>query len=470
MTQDSLQERLRRIPGVDQVLLRPCAVRWVALTSRSFVVSEIQKLLQEIREALRSGGARAGGSIDPDELDKALEEKLQARLRPALRAVINATGVILHTNLGRAPLSAAAQKCLSAISSQYTNLEFDLKSGERSYRDALLESLLSELLGCESAVVVNNNAAAVFLILNTLAFGREVIVSRGELIEIGGSFRIPDILVRSGATLREVGTTNKTRIQDYEAAIGPDTALLLRVHPSNYRIRGFTHKPELGELAALARSRGLTLVEDIGSGCLLDLSRFGVREEPIAQESLKAGVDLICFSGDKLLGGPQAGIIAGACRHIQAIRKNPLMRVCRVEKLIYGALEATLLSYRSGRALEEVPVLNMISMPLEELRLRSRRFAGRLRPKVPEGVRVDLIDGESVVGGGSFPDCSLPAILVAIDSARSGPNAIEARLRAQDPPIIVRLEENRTLIDLRTVFPHQETVLLDGLLAALSST
>jgi L-seryl-tRNA(Ser) seleniumtransferase len=470
MTQDLLQERLRKIPAVDQMLLRPGAVRWVALTSRSFVVAEIQKLLQEAREALRSGDACADGFTDPEELDRALENKLQARLRPALRAVINATGVMLHTNLGRAPLSAAAQKCLSAVSSRYTNLEFDLKSGERSYRDALLEPLLAELLGCESAVVVNNNAAAVFLILNTLAFGKEAIVSRGELIEIGGSFRIPDILLRSGATLREVGTTNKTRIRDYESAIGPDTALILRVHPSNYRIRGFTHKPKLSELAALARGRGLPLVEDIGSGCLVDLSRFGVQEEPIAQESIWAGVDLVCFSGDKLLGGPQAGIIAGAGRHIEAIRKNPLMRVCRVEKLIYGALEATLLSYRSGRALEEIPVLNMISMPLEELRLRARRFASKLRPKLPEGVRVDLIDGESVVGGGSCPDCSLPAVLIAIDSVRSGPNEIEARLRAQDPPIIVRLEEDRTLIDLRTVFPQQETVLLEGVLAALSST
>ena len=468
MTQDLLQERLRRIPGVDQVLLRPRAVQWVAHTSRNFVVAEIQKLLQEIREALRSGNALADGSTDPDELDRALEERLKSRLRPALRPVINATGVILHTNLGRAPLSTAAQNCLSAVSSQYTNLEFDLKGGERSYRDALLEPLLSELLGCESAVVVNNNAAAVFLILNTLAPGKEVIVSRGELIEIGGSFRIPDILTRSGARLREVGTTNKTRIRDYEAAIGPDTALLLRVHPSNYRIRGFTHKPELRELASLAHSRGLPLVEDIGSGCLLDLRRFGVREEPVAQESLSSGADLICFSADKLLGGPQAGVIAGAASHVGAIRKNPLMRVCRVEKLIYGALEATLLSYRSGKALEEIPVLNMISMPAEELRIRTSRFAAKLRPRLPAGTLVDVVDGESVVGGGSCPDCSLPATLAAIESENPGPSAIEARLRAQDPPIIVRLEEDRALIDLRTVFPPQEAALLDGLLAALS--
>jgi len=467
MTSDTLQALLRRIPAVDQMLLQPCAERWVASTSRSFVVSEIQKLLQETRAALRAEEAGENITVDPAELDKALEDRLKARLRPSLRAVINATGVILHTNLGRAPLSAAARDRLASVSSQYTNLEYDLEKGERSYRDRLLEPLLAEILGCESSVVVNNNAAAVFLILNTLAAGREVIVSRGELIEIGGSFRIPDILARSGATLREVGTTNKTRVQDYEAAIGPETALLLRVHPSNYRIRGFTQSPSLAELVALARSRELPLVEDIGSGCLTDFSRFGVSDEPIAQESMKAGVDLICFSADKLLGGPQAGIIAGANRLVGAIRRNPLMRICRVEKLIYGALEATLESYRTGRAMEEIPVLQMISLPLQEIRLRARRFARRLKAKAPEGVQVKLMDGESVIGGGSFPDLSLGTVLITIDSARSSPNSVETRLRGQHPPAIVRLEENRILIDLRTVFPHQENLLIQGLLAAL---
>ncbi len=467
MTSETLQERLRRIPAVDQLLLQPCAVRWIERTGRGFVVSAIQELLQETRDSLRLGDSVQDVAVDPAALDRALEERLKARLRPTLRAVVNATGVILHTNLGRAPLSAAARDCLSVVSSQYTNLEYDLESGQRSYRDRLLEPLLAEILGCESAVVANNNAAAVFLILNSLAAGREVIVSRGELVEIGGSFRIPDILARSGAILHEVGTTNKTRVQDYEAAIGPETALLLRVHPSNYRIRGFTHRPVLEELVALARSRELPLVEDIGSGCLLDFSRFGVRDEPIAQDSLKGGADLVCFSADKLLGGPQAGVIAGAGRLIAAIRRNPLMRICRVEKLIYGALEATLRSYSTGRALEEIPVPHMISMSLEEIRLRARRFARRLRSKAPEGVRVELIDGESVVGGGSFPDCSLPTLLVAVESVRSRPNALEAALRGQDPPIVVRIEENRTLIDLRTVFPHQETLLLQGLLKAL---
>ncbi len=469
MTQDSLQERLRRIPAVDQMLLQPCASRWIARTSRSFVVSEIQNLLSETREALRSGNPSSDRALDLEALDASLESRLGARLRPALRPVINATGVILHTNLGRAPLSAAAGERLFSISGQYTNLEYDLDGGERTHRDRLLEPLFAELLGCEASVVVNNNAAALFLMLNTLAAGREVIVSRGELIEIGGSFRLPDILARSGAIMREVGTTNKTRARDYEAAIGPETALLLRVHPSNYRIRGFTQRPELEELAALAHSRQLPLVEDIGSGCLVDLGRFGMRDEPIARDSLRAGVDLISFSGDKLLGGPQAGIIVGAGKLVSAIRRNPLMRVCRVEKLIYSALEATLQSFRTGTALDEIPVLRMISLPAEEIRARSRSLARKIRAKAPETVTVELVHGESVVGGGSFPDHGLPTTLLAIESAQSRPNEIEARLRAHDPPIVVRLEENRTLADLRTVLPEQEGDLLRGFLHALAT-
>jgi L-seryl-tRNA(Ser) seleniumtransferase len=316
--------------------------------------------------------------------------------------------------------------------------------------------------------VVNNNAAAVFLILNTLAAGREVVVSRGELIEIGGSFRIPEILAHSGARLREVGTTNKTRIRDYEAAIGPDTALILRVHPSNYRIRGFSERPRLEELVAVAHRHQLPLVEDIGSGCLVDLQPYGITDEPRAQESIAAGVDLICFSADKLLGGPQAGIIAGAARWIGPIRTNPLMRTYRVEKLIYGALEATLAAYRNGRALHEVPVLHMLAVSLEELRRRSRRFLGRLRPGIPQGTRAALLEGHSVVGGGSCPDTTLATVLLAIESDRRSANDIEQRLRARRPPVLVRLEKEQVLLDLRTVFAAQEKILLSSLQSALN--
>jgi L-seryl-tRNA(Ser) seleniumtransferase len=451
------------------MLLRPTIASWVARTSREFVVSEIQKLLQGIRDAIRSGSPEKDMDINPERLELALVENLQNRLLPNLRTVINATGVILHTNLGRAPLSISAQESLSAFSSHYTNLEYDIDTARRSHRDKLLESLLGEVLGCEAAIVVNNNAAAVFLILNTLASGKEVIVSRGELVEIGGSFRIPDILSRSGAILREVGTTNKTRVQDYKNAISPNTALLLRVHPSNFRMQGFTERPELREMTELARSFNIPLVEDIGSGCLVDLKRFGIVDEPRVQESLAAGVDLLCFSGDKLLGGPQAGIIAGAKKLVDPIRNNPLMRTYRVEKLIYGALEATVGSYRCGRAESEIPVVRMIAMTGTDLDKRARRFSRKLRSRLPRGAQVHLLEGTSVVGGGSCPECHLPTTLISMESSQLSPNAIESRLRSQEPPIILRLDEDKLLLDLRTVFPEQEAILIEGLCKAAVS-
>jgi L-seryl-tRNA(Ser) seleniumtransferase len=452
---------------VDQMLLHPIASRWVVLTSHGFVASEIQTLFQELREGIRSGNEEPNVPPDLETLGLVLDERLRARVHASLHAVVNATGVILHTNLGRAPLSSAAQHCLSTVSVRYTNLEYDLAHGKRSHRDELLNSALQEVLGCEAAVVVNNNAAALFLILNTLASGREVLVSRGEMVEIGGSFRIPDILACSGAKLREVGTTNKTRLGDYASAVGPDTALILRVHTSNFRIRGFTERPELPEMVELARRQRLPLVEDTGSGCLIDLRPFGIREEPVAQDSLRVGVDLVCFSADKLLGGPQAGIIAGDRSLIEPIRRNPLMRTYRVEKLIYGALEATLTSYRTGRALQDIPVLRMISATSEELRARARRFVRRLKAAIPDGIQAELVPGASIVGGGSCPDCCLPTTLIALTSPRFHPNAIESRLRSQKPAIILRVEEDKALLDLRTVFPDQEAELLDGLRKAL---
>ena len=457
------QSIFRQIPAVDLLLSRPAIASWIACTSHEFVVTEIQRLLQEIRDAIRSGGSGSTVDVSPENLEAVLVQKIQNRLRPNLRTVINATGVILHTNLGRAPLSAAAQKSLSAFSAHYTNLEYDISSGQRWHRDKLIEPLLREVLPCEAATVVNNNAAAVFLILNTLALGKEVIVSRGELVEIGGSFRIPDILARSGAFLREVGTTNKTRLSDYQGAVGPNTALLLRVHPSNYRMSGFTERPELSELVGLSRNAGIPLVEDIGSGCLMDIKPYGISDEPLVQESLTAGADLVCFSCDKLMGGPQAGIIAGARKLVDPIRKNPLMRTYRVEKLIFGALEATLGSYRFGKAASEVPILRMISMTRQELRKRAQSFSRRLRPRLGGDVRVRLLDGSSVVGGGSCPECRLPTTLVALESNAIRPNTIESRLRSQEPAIILRLEEDRVLIDLRTVFPSQESTLIEGL-------
>jgi L-seryl-tRNA(Ser) seleniumtransferase len=301
------------------------------------------------------------------------------------------------------------------------------------------------------------------MILNSLAFGREVVVSRGELVEIGGSFRIPDIMARSGAVLREVGTTNKTRLADYQSAIGPNTALLLRIHPSNFKMIGFTERPELKELIELSRLSKIPLVEDIGSGALINLKKYGISDEPLAQESLAAGVDLICFSGDKLLGGPQAGIIAGLRSMVEPIRKNPLMRTYRVEKLIYGALEATINSYRFGRADHEIPVIRMISMTREELSKRARGFIRRLRRVLTKDVNIQLSEGNSLVGGGSCPEYLLPTILIVLESSRVSPNTVETRLRSQDPPVILRIEEDKTLIDLRTVFANQESTLIAGL-------
>jgi L-seryl-tRNA(Ser) seleniumtransferase len=469
MNMSNQQSVFRQIPAVDQLLLRPAIVSWIECTSREFVVSEIQKLLQRIRDTIRSGGGGSGVDINPAHLETVLVENLQRRLRPNLRMVINASGVILHTNLGRAPLSSAAQESLSAFSANYTNLEYDISAGARSHRDKLIESLLQEILDCEAATVVNNNAAAVFMILNTLALGKEVIVSRAELVEIGGSFRIPDILKRSGAVLHEVGTTNKTHIRDYQDAVGQNTALLLKVHQSNFKMLGFTERPELSALVELARRHDIPLVEDIGSGCLMNLNPYGVRDEPVVQESLAAGVDLICFSGDKLLGGPQAGIIAGAKKLVDPIRRNPLMRTYRVEKLIYGALEATLGSYRFGRAVSEIPVMRMIAMTGEELQKRARSFSRKLRAGLSKEVQVSLSKGYSVVGGGSCPESRLPTTLVTLESNSIRPNLMESRLRSQDPPIILRLEEDKVLIDLRTVFPAQESVLIRSLQNAVGS-
>jgi L-seryl-tRNA(Ser) seleniumtransferase len=469
MTIVDRQTLYRQIPKVDQLLLRPAVAAWIVRTSHEFVVTEIQKMLQEFRDSIRLEQTDADPDFGLERMEILLSEKLQARLLPGLCSVVNATGVVLHTNLGRAPLSIAAQESLSAFSVNYTNLEYDISEGMRSYRDKLIQGLLQEVLHCEAATVVNNNAAAVFMILNTLAQGKEVIVSRGELVEIGGSFRIPDIMARSGAILREVGTTNKTRAEDYLNAITSNTALLLKVHPSNYRMHGFTENPNLEELIQVSRNSGVPLVEDIGSGCLVDLKPYGITDEPMVQESLAAGVDLICFSGDKLLGGPQAGIIAGVRKMVEPIRKNPLMRTYRVDKLVYGALQATLGSYRFGKAAEEVPVVRMIALSLQEMKKRAQSFVRRLRSKLPAGTKVYLLDGNSVIGGGSCPESLLPTKLIAIESDFVRPAAIESRLRSQNPAVIIRLEDDRALIDLRTVFPVQEPLLIDAVCKAVGS-
>ncbi len=460
MTRETLY---RQLPSVEELLNRETAVRLAAQTSRAFVAAETARVLASIRAMISRGEDERAVVEAIDKIDQLLERQVVADLRPSLAPVINATGVIIHTNLGRALLSESAVRAVVAAARSYTNLEYDVAAGKRSRRDLHAARLLAELLGCEAATVVNNNAAAVFLILNTLAAGREVIVSRGELVEIGGSFRIPEIMRRSGALLREIGTTNKTKLSDYQSAISDNTALVLRVHPSNYRIIGFTERPALEELAALARRARVPLVEDLGSGLLTELSDCGVRDEPKARESLAAGADLVCFSGDKLLGGPQAGIIAGREELIRPIRSNPLMRVLRVDKLTYAALEATLISYKKGKEREEIPVINMIAARRDDIERRARKLARRLRPRLRAELELKLLAGFSVVGGGSCPEVQLPTMLLALADRQVSPNSLEEKLRLGEPPVIARVEKDQVLVDLRTVLPEQEPALVEAM-------
>ena len=431
---------LRDLPAVHEVLGRlPAGL--VARFPRQLVVAEIRRAVDEERSALLAG---AGAAVS---LEARVEEALAAWERPSLRPVINATGVVLHTNLGRAPLGPAA------LIAGYSNLEYDLAAGRRGKRDVHAAAPLERLLGA-SAIAVNNNAAAVFLALHELAAGAEVVVSRGELIEIGDGFRIPDIMARSGAILREVGTTNRTRIEDYRDALTDRTRLLLRVHPSNFRIRGFTARPTLAELAALGRERDLPVYEDLGSGCVADLRAFGI-EEPLVEESLAAGASLVSFSGDKLLGGPQAGILAGRADLVARLRRNPLFRALRLDKTIYQLLDATLRRLLLERW-DEIPALAMIRQPAAAVRARAEAFVEGLR-----GVRAQILAGQSVIGGGATPEQSIPTWLIVVECA--GPADAERRLRGGDPPVVARIEKERLTLDLRTVFPHEEAALAAAL-------
>jgi L-seryl-tRNA(Ser) seleniumtransferase len=405
--------------------------------------------------------AVAFGSNSIEELIASQVERLLAR---SLQPVINATGVILHTNLGRAPLAESVVEEFRRTATQYSNLEYDLEAGARGKRDVHTAELLKRLTGAESAIVVNNCAAAVLVTLAALARGGEVIVSRGELIEIGDGFRIPEIMEQSGAILREVGTTNRTRLADYENAISDKSRVLLRVHPSNFTVSGFTDKPSLDELVELSKRSGLPLVEDLGSGSLNDLAEYGITE-PTVRHSIETGVGLVLFSGDKLLGGPQAGIIAGKKDLVGRVRKHPLFRALRVDKLTIAALEATLGAYLRA-AWDEIPAIRMIRMTAAELKRRSENFLRELRPELPlDEVELEITDGESLVGGGSTPSQSLPTKIIRIASARYSAAKLEQRLRRGPSAVsvIARVEEDRLLIDLRTVFPEQESALLRAL-------
>jgi L-seryl-tRNA(Ser) seleniumtransferase len=409
------------------------------------------------RETLAAARERLSGGRPAIDLETDLRRRLAEVETPSLRPAINATGVIVHTNLGRAPLSRAARAAMDAVSRGYSNLEFDLDSGERGSRHGHLEGLLRRATGGETGLAVNNNAAAVLLALTALCAGREVVISRGQLVEIGGGFRIPDVLRQSGARLVEVGTTNRTYARDYAEAITERTAALLRVHSSNFRVVGFTHEADAAELAALAHAHGLLLLDDVGSGALLPTDRYGLAPEPTVQASLAAGADLTMFSGDKLLGGPQAGVIAGRATLVERVRRHPLARAVRLDKASLAALAATLLHYVRAEAPREVPVWRMIAMPLDALERRAAGWAAALTGDV------SLVDGRSVVGGGSLPEESLATRLLAL--RLPDPTAAAAALRRGDPPVIARIERDLLLLDPRTVDPDEDEVVLRALRA-----
>jgi len=481
-------EIYRELPSVDELLRSAEIAELTSREGQAAVADACRNALSRLR------GEIAAGYLDPErlkmavaEIHVAVQKELARALGYSLRSVINTTGVILHTNLGRAPIAEEGFKHIRESAAVYSNLEFDLESGERGKRDThvdrLFRKLLNEFASNISTIVVNNNAAAVLLTLNTFAEGGEVIVSRGELVEIGGSFRIPDVMGKSGAVLREAGTTNRTRISDYENAINERTRLLLRVHRSNFEITGFTEQPSLEELVALGRKYNLPVLEDLGSGSLIDLRKVGILNEPSVLDSLRSGVDVVTYSGDKLLGGPQAGLISGREDLVKKMRSNSLFRALRVDKLTYAALEATLLAYVK-RDYSAVPTLRMMQAAKSEITRRAEAVATKINltsdathstPSAgpvaqgwlrPTRLQAELIDGDSLLGGGSAPSSTLPTTVIALTCYSLSANELAARLRASDPPVIARVEEGRVLLDLRTVFPEQDEVLTKVLVRA----
>ena len=469
MKNAALSELFRKLPSMNDVMGASAVGSLAASYGHDSTVDAVRGVLARLRQEITTG------LLDEDALELALsglagavENQLRQAVGYSLRGVINATGVILHTNLGRAPLSDAAIEHIRETAASYSNLEFELGAGERGKRDVHVDRLFQRLLGEEvkskdhaavSTIVVNNNAAAVLLALNTLAEGGEVIVSRGELVEIGGSFRIPDVMAKSGAILREVGTTNRTRTADYERAITEQTRLLLRVHRSNFEITGFTEQASTAELVALARERGIPLMEDLGSGALFDLHSVGIGGEPGVLDSLRSGVDIVTYSGDKLLGGPQAGLISGGSELIARMRSNSLFRALRVDKLIYAALEATLLEYVRHNH-DAIPTLRMMRLTKEAIGKRAEALAARI---VAPKLRIEIVDGESILGGGAAPSSILPTRVLALTCEGLSADELAARLRGSDPPIIARVDEGRVLLDLRTVFTAQDEAIESAL-------
>ncbi len=456
---------LENIPSVEKVKQTPKVSELLNEYSDDFITDIIRDCLEEIR-SLRKKADRDTGTINLSAVENEVVERVHARLASPLRRVINGTGIIIHTNLGRSIMGSAVTDALKEAAERYCALEIDLQTGERGQRDSLVEPLICELTGAEAATVVNNNAAAVMISLDTLAKGGEVIVSRGELIEIGGSFRMPDVMEKSGARLVEVGTTNRTYAADYERALSPDTALLLKVHPSNYRIVGFTSQVMLSELVELGRKRGIPVMEDLGSGALVDMSKYGLFGEPMPRNSIDAGADIVTFSGDKLLGGPQAGIIIGRQEYINAIKKNPLKRALRVDKLTLSALGALLQILLSSRQPEkEIPILGMMARSIPEIHEMAQTVLDKLGADVRKALSARIIEGESQVGGGSCPAQNLPTKLLILKSMKDSPDTLAERLRQRTPPIVGVIRKDSFCLDFRTVQADE----LPEIIAALHS-
>ena len=468
------QQVLRKIPSVDETLSRPEMVDLLKIHPRHVVVEAIRKGLGRLREEIlhKEELPELGDTLFSFEnLSSIFQKEIDLQIQPRLRRVINATGVVIHTNLGRAPLHPSAIEHLIEVSKTYSNLEYDLDRGERGSRTIHVEEILCRLSGAESALVVNNNAGAVLLVLNSLAEGKEVIVSRGELVEIGGAFRIPDVMKRSGALLREVGTTNRTHFNDYQKAIGPETALLLKVHTSNFRVMGFTSEVSLQDLVQLGKECQLPVVDDLGSGCLIDLTRYGLEKEPTVQEMIKTGVDAVTISGDKLLGGPQAGIILGKKKMLDLFKINPLTRALRIDKLTLAALESTLLLYfDEKKAMEEIPTLRMLSLDTRRLKKRGKRLLKRLSGMTDKKMTFTLKEDVSQVGGGALPLQDLPTVVVAIKPHEVSVNSLEENLRKGDPPIVCRISKEELILDMRTVFDEEIPTLAVGIEKALTQT
>ena len=458
---------LRRVPAVDELLQRPRIAALGGMVERSFLVDTVRQVLVDVRHELTSRDSENEHLLEPAMLEEKIAEAVAKEFAPSLQPVINASGVILHTNLGRAPLSPLVIEEFRRSATHYSNLEYDLVAGARGKRDSHTSRLMQRLTGADAAIVVNNCAAGLLVTLAALARGGEVIVSRGELIEIGDGFRIPEIMEQSGAILREVGTTNRTRIADYENAISEKTRVLLRVHPSNFQVTGFTEKPDVAELIRLGQHAGLPVVEDLGSGCLVELSAHGI-SEPTARQSVGAGFSLVLFSGDKLFGGPQAGIIAGQKELVAKVRRHPLFRALRVDKLTIAALEVTLRAYLQA-AWDDLPVQRMIRMTVDEISSRAGQLVLVVGASLSvDSAQIDIVDGASLLGGGSTPAQSLPTKLIRLASARYSATQLEARLREGPAgiPVIARIEEDHVLLDLRTVFLEQDLLLGQSLVAA----